>query len=200
MTENHFQSHFSPFHINTQLFFKIHGGNFGWPKITFSPFQINFQMQLSLLLNNMDPGGHFGWLKITFDHISRHFRSIHKFYWKFCHKMAAGGHFRSYLSLFHINKQLFFLIHKMAAGGHFGWPKITLDRISRHFRSIRYFFLVWKFCHKMSAGGHFRWPKINFYLISRHFRSIRYCYFLVWRGIEIQNQIGISFNLPTSLF
>ena len=28
----------------------------------------------------------------------------------------------------------------MAAGGHFGWPKITFDRISRHFRSIRNFF------------------------------------------------------------
>ena len=24
----------------------------------------------------------------------------------------------------------------MAAGGHFGWPKITFERISRHFRSI----------------------------------------------------------------
>ena len=28
----------------------------------------------------------------------------------------------------------------MAAGGHFGPPKITFDRISRHFRSIRNFF------------------------------------------------------------
>ena len=28
----------------------------------------------------------------------------------------------------------------MAAGGHFGWPKITFDRISRHFRSISNFF------------------------------------------------------------
>ena len=27
-------------------------------------------------------------------------------------------------------------VHKMAAGGHFGWPKITFDRISWHFRSI----------------------------------------------------------------
>ena len=33
---------------------------------------------------------------------------------------------------------LFF--HKMAAGGHFGWPKISFDHISRHFRSIRNFF------------------------------------------------------------
>ena len=28
------------------------------------------------------------------------------------------------------------LFYKMADGGHFGWPKITFDRISRHFRSI----------------------------------------------------------------
>ena len=38
---------------------------------------------------------------------------------------------------------------KMAAASHFGWPKITFDRISRHFRSIRnfifflYFFSKW---------------------------------------------------------
>ena len=32
----------------------------------------------------------------------------------------------------------------MAAGDHFGWPKITFDRISRHFRSIRnYLFTKW---------------------------------------------------------
>ena len=31
---------------------------------------------------------------------------------------------------------------KMAAGGHFGRPKITFDRISRHFRSIRNFYFL----------------------------------------------------------
>ena len=31
---------------------------------------------------------------------------------------------------------------KMAAGGHFGCPKITFDRISRHFRSIRNFYFL----------------------------------------------------------
>ena len=62
--------------------------------------------------------------------------------------------------------------HKMAAGGHFGWPKITFDRISRHFISIRNFFF-----HKIAAGGHFGWPKITFDRISRHFRSIRNFFF-----------------------
>ena len=31
----------------------------------------------------------------------------------------------------------------MAAGPHFGWPKITFDRISCHFRSIHNFFSKW---------------------------------------------------------
>ena len=34
------------------------------------------------------------------------------------------------------------LFYKMAAGAQFGWPKITFDRISRPFRSIRNF-LFW---------------------------------------------------------
>ena len=44
-----------------------------------------------------------------------------------------------------MNTQLLFCLnffHKMATSGHFGWPKITFDRISRHFRSIRNFFEV----------------------------------------------------------
>ena len=79
------------------------------------------------------------------------------------------NHFRSHLWPFQINTQLFF--HKMAAGGHFGWLKITFDRISRRFRSIRNFYLF-DFFHKMAAGGHFGWPKITFDRISHHFRSI----------------------------
>ena len=67
-------------------------------------------------------------------------------------------------------------VHKMAAGGHFGLPKITFDRISRHFRSIRNFYFF-EFVHKMAAGGHFGWPKMIFDRISRHFRSIRNFYF-----------------------
>ena len=44
------------------------------------------------------------------------------------------------------------IFDKMAAGGHFGCPKITFDRISGHFRSIRY-----SFFDKMATGGHFGW-------------------------------------------
>ena len=40
---------------------------------------------------------------------------------------------------------------------YFGWPKMNLDRISRHFRSILNFY----FCHKMAA----------FWMTENHFRS-----------------------------
>ena len=94
----------------------------------------------------------------------------------------------------------------MAAGGYFGWPKITFEWISRHFRSIRNFFLciffskcppdilddrkslliaflaisdqyATFFFHKMVGDGHFGWPKIIFDRISRHFRSTRNFHF-----------------------
>ena len=98
----------------------------------------------------MATGGHFGWPKITFDRISRHFRSIRNLQlFRISWKMAAGGHFgcRKSLSIVFLTisyQYATFLggnfLHKMAAGGHFGWPKITFDRIYRHFRSIRNFF------------------------------------------------------------
>ena len=79
-----------------------------------------------------------------------------------------------------------FFSRKMAASG---WPKITFDRISHHFRSIRNFFsqngcqrLFWMtrkslliaflaisdqnttlFFHKMAASGHFGWPENHFW-------------------------------------
>ena len=41
--------------------------------------------------------------------------------------------------------------HKMAAGAHIGWLKITFDRISRHFRSIRNFYFFGITFHKLAA-------------------------------------------------
>ena len=88
----------------------------------------------------------------------------------------------------------------MAAGGHFWCPKITFDRISSHFRSIRNFcFTKWLpsaildvrnslwitflaildqyilFLNFLQNGCqyHFGCSKITFDLISGHFRSIR---------------------------
>ena len=65
---------------------------------------------------------------------------------------------------------LFDFIHKITTDGHFGAPKITFDRISRHFRSICKF--LCDFFYKIAAGGHFGWQKITFDRISGHFRSI----------------------------
>ena len=41
-----------------------------------------------------------------------------------------------------------YFFDKMAAGGHFGCPKITFDRISGHFRSIRNFIIFFLFLTK----------------------------------------------------
>ena len=60
-------------------------------------------------------------------------------------------HFRSQFWPFQINTEFLFVF-----GGHFGCSKITLDRISGHFRSI----------------GHFGYPKFTFNGISGYFRSI----------------------------
>ena len=60
----------------------------------------------------------------------------------------------------------------MAADSHFGYPKITLYRISYHFRSIPQF-LFCELFYKMAASAHFGCPKFTFDRISGHFRSIR---------------------------
>ena len=149
MTENHFQSHFSPFHINTQL-------KFFWIFFTKCPPAAILDNRNSLSIvflaisyryatfffYKMATGRHFGWQKITFDCISCHFISICNFNFLGDFFLQNGhrrpfwmteNHRWSYFSPFHINTQLlFFLIffYKMATGGHFGWPKITLDCIS----------------------------------------------------------------------
>ena len=57
--------------------------------------------------------------------------------------------------------------YKMAAGGHFGYPKITFDRISGHFRSIRNFFLF--IFYKMVVGAHIGCPKFTYDSIQFNF-------------------------------
>ena len=69
---------------------------------------------------------------------------------------------------------MFFKKWLPVATTHFGCPKITLCRISYHFRSIPQFFLFGEiFFTKMVAGDHFGCLKITFGRISGHFRSIR---------------------------
>ena len=166
MTENHFRSHFSPLQMNTQLFFlKFVSQNGCWQpfwmtenhfRSHFSPFQIN--TQLWFFPHKMAAGGHF------FDHISRHFRSIRNFYFLNCfHKMAAAAILddrkslaNAFLAISDQYATFFFWIYFSfwkSLWGHFGWPKITFDLISRHFRLIHNFFLnfFFKIFLKMAA-------------------------------------------------
>ena len=151
------------------LFFynMVVGGHFGWPKITFNRISRHFRSVCFFSQNGCR------WpFWMTENHFRSHFSpfQINTQLWFFCSPNVCWrslwmtkNHFRSHFSPFQINMQLFF--HKMAAGGHFGWPKITFDGISRHFRSMHN-------CLFFSQNGHFGWPKINFDGISRHFRSI----------------------------
>ena len=65
------------------------------------------------------------------------------------------NHFWSHCSPFLINTQHFFINYLFtnwaSLDGHFGWPKITFDRISRHFRSIRNFIYLFIFS---------KWPPV----------------------------------------
>ena len=96
------------------------------------PFHVLYKRQVAAMLDNRKS------LLITFLAI---------------HKLAIlDGHFlddRKSLSIAFLaisDQYAIFILknHKMAAGGHFGWPKITFDRIARHFRKIRKIFLFWK--------------------------------------------------------
>ena len=155
----------------------------------------------------MAAGGHFGWPKITFDRISRHFRSMRNFFifvfTKWLPAAILDGGKSLLIAFLAISDQYATLIffHKMAASGHFGLPKIAIDHISRHFRSIRnficfdFFFTKWLPAAILddrkspsitflaisnqyaTAGGHFGLPKITFDSISRHLRSIQNFFF-----------------------
>ena len=122
MTEYHIWSHFSPFQINTQFSFFFTK----WP--------------LTAILH-VRP-------KITFDPISRHLRSMSNFKKKLFAKWLPAAILDDRKSLLitflAISDQYttfiffeFFVQNQMAARDPFDWPKITFDRISCHFWSIR---------------------------------------------------------------
>ena len=116
-------------------------------RLHFSPFQINTQLLFFEFFFKMAAGRHFGspfWailgdrksLSIAFLAISDQYAT--SFFWIFFQNGRRPPFWKSLL-------------------GHFGWPKITFDRISHHFRSIRNFnfFLI---LFKMAASGHFGSP------------------------------------------
>ena len=116
--------------------------------------------------------GRFGRPKFTFYHISGHFRSIRNFnFFEIFDKMAAVGHFGCpKFTLDHISGHFISINNFSKFKSLKQWPKITLYRISYHFRCI---FILGKMLYKMAAAGHFGCPKITFGRISGHFRSIR---------------------------
>ena len=134
--------------------------------------------------------GHFGCSKITFDLISIHFTSIRNFFFlKLLTKWLTSPILDDRISLsiaflaisdrsaildFRNSLSIAILAisdrYRFFFGGHFGCLKITLDRISGHFRLIGHLGCP-KF--KMAAGGHFGCPQITFDCISGHFRSTR---------------------------
>ena len=198
MTENHFQSHFSQFQIYVcwSLTSLCHSNGHieTMPAREINPFTALTRIRSQFLRTQwraiirewtrlrVRPLSHQGWL---ISDLYATFVLIFFSKWppaailevRFVPFWMTENHFRSHFSPFQINTQLFFL-HKMAPGGHFRWPKITFDRISRHFRSIRNFF----FFHKIAAGAHFGWAKITFdrilevrfgpfWMTKDHFRS-----------------------------
>ena len=81
MTENHVWSHFSPFPINTQLFFHKMAAILDDRKSLLITFlAISDQYVTLIFFHKMAADGHFGWSKIAFGHMSRHFRSIRNFF------------------------------------------------------------------------------------------------------------------------
>ena len=113
----------------------------------------------------MDAGSHFGYPKITLYRISYHFRSIPQFvhfFTKWLLSAILDVRNSLWITCLAILDRYIFFFYKMATGGHFGCPKITFNRISGHFRSIR----------NLADVGHFGCPKFTFDRISGHFRSI----------------------------
>ena len=109
--ENHFRSHFYPFHIDMQLFFLKfltkwlpsaildvrNSLSIAFLAISDRSAILDFLNSLSiailaisdryriffLIFDKMAAGGHFGCPQITFDRISGHFRSIFNFFFVF---------------------------------------------------------------------------------------------------------------------
>ena len=168
------------------------GGHFGCPKITFDLISGHFRSihNFNLFWNFWQNGCRQPFWMSEF-HFRSHFWPFQidmqlYFFWKFLTKWLTSAildvrnsssitfwpfqidrpfwiseiHIQSQFWPFQIDTELFF------SGGHFGCLKITLDRISGHFRLI----------------GHFECPKFTFDGISGHFRSIRNFFLNFWQN------------------
>ena len=127
------------------------GGHFGWSKITFGRISGHFRSIRKFVFKFLQNGRRCPfWM--SENHFRSHFWPFQintKLFLIFVYKMAAVGHLyvrnSLWITFLAILDQyrflfIFFIFYKMAAGGHFGCPKITFDRISDYFRSIRNFY------------------------------------------------------------
>ena len=142
------------------------GGHIGWPKITFNRISRYFISipNFNFFLIFFSQNGLWWPFLMTENHFQSHFSlaavlddrksllvaflCISDQYLTFFSQNGlwrpfwmTENHFWSHFSPLQINMQLlfFWFFYKMPAGGHFGWLKITLNRISRYFRSIHNF-------------------------------------------------------------
>ena len=167
MTENHFRSHFSPFQINTQLLFFFTK----WLPAAILDDRKSLLIALLAISDQYTTSIYFftKWLpavilndrkslSIEFLAISDQYKTFFLIKWL----PAAILDDRKSLLIallaisFQINTQFFIFLYflfKMAAGSRFGWPKITFDRNTRHFRSICNFILF----YFIFQNG-YRWP------------------------------------------
>ena len=149
--------------------------HFGWPKMNFDRISRNFRSirKFYLFFLKMAAGGHFGWISIAFLAISDQYPTF--FFTKWLPAATLDDRKSLLIIFLTISDQyatFIFLdfVHKMAAGCHFGWPKITY-RISRHFRSMRNFYLFWFFlqngCRRPSwmTENHF-WSHFSLFQIN----------------------------------
>ena len=143
------------------------GGHFEWLKITFDRISRHFRS-----IRNFDFCSQNGcrqpfWM--TENHFRSHFSPFQIntqvflfFFTKWLPAAILDDWKPLSIAFLTISDQYatFIFVDKFAAGSHFGRPKITFDRISRHFRSIRNF----DFC---SQNGCWR----PFWMTENHFRS-----------------------------
>ena len=218
MTENHFWSHFSPFQINTQLFLSQNGcrrpfwmteNNF---RSHFWLFQINTQLLFfwffgtkwlpAAILDDRKS------LLIAFLAISDQYATFIFLSQNGCRRpfWITENHFWSHFSPFQINKQLLFF-NKMAAGGYFGWPKITFNRITGHFRSNRNFSFFFLFFSKWPPAAILDDRKsllIAFLAISDQYETFFFTFFFkmaagghfgspIWAILDYRKSLSIAF-------
>ena len=92
--------------------------------------------------------GHFGWPKITFDRISRHFRSIHNFFFNLFSKWPPAP----ILEVWFAPKTIGFFHYVLSMA----MPNMKM--IGEYMTQLETPQAFWAFSYKLAARGHFVFP------------------------------------------